>query len=93
MTKTYWNGEPCEAEQGSGVMLDSPEHPRFWGKAAGLVGQRVPVVRVTYNGQTFYLYDAGSQAWFKITEGKGSPWLSHADLKVSDYEPTPMDWK
>ena len=85
--ETFWNGEPCKAERGTGIMLDSPEHPRFWGRASGLIGQRVPVVRVEYNGQVFYLYDANSLGWHKVTDGQGSPSWSHHSLNVSDFEP------
>lgn len=85
--KTYWNGEPCKAERGSGVMLDSPEFPHFWGRAEGLVGTRVPVVKVEYGDQVFYLHNVEDQGWNKVTVGKGSPGWSHANLDVEGYEP------
>jgi len=87
MTDTYWNGEPAAAERGTGVMLDSPEFPRFWGREEGLVGQRVPVVKVNYGKQEFYLYNDNGLGWRKVTTGKGLPMYGHQNLDVEDFEP------
>lgn len=85
--KTYWNFEETPAERGTGVMLDSPEFPKFWGREAGLVGTRVPVVKVTYNGQEFYLYNDHDEGWDKVTRGHGGPQKYHRSLDVDKYVP------
>lgn len=82
---TYWNFEECQAEKGTGVMLDSPEFPAFWGRAAGLVGSRVPVVKVTQGDVQFYLYNDHNEGWNKITVGRGGPQYRHRDLAVDNY--------
>lgn len=81
-----WNGEPCRAQRGTGIVLDSPEFPIFWARTEGLIGERVPVVNVEYGAQRFTLYDEASQGWNKLTVGEGSPRVHHANLQVSDFE-------
>lgn len=87
----YWNGLPTYAVRGTGVVLDSPEFPQFWGR--DLVGQRIPVVRVVldgvnYGGGIAYLDDRDGSGWRKVTEGHGSPAYGHRDLDVRDFRPT-----
>jgi hypothetical protein len=82
---TFWNGEPCEAERGTGVMVDSPQFPLFWGREK--VGERVPVVKITYGDHTFYIYNDHNFGWLKVTEGRGLPNRMHADLDVEKYVP------
>lgn len=84
----YWNGLPTHAVRGTGVVLDCPEFPQFWGR--DLVGQRIPVVRivldgVNYGGGIAYLDDRDGSGWRKVTEGYGSPAYGHRDLDVRDF--------
>lgn len=85
--KTYWNFEECTAEKGTGVMLDSPQFPHFWGRDTGLIGSRVPVVKVTYGEQEFYLYNDHNEGWNKVTVGRGGPQYKHRNIDVEKYVP------
>lgn len=72
--KVFWNGEEVDAERGTGVMIDSPEFPMSWGREQGLIGQRVPVVKVRMrNGDRtpFFLWNKDNEGWKKVTEGRG----------------------
>lgn len=85
MTETFWNGLPTPAVRGTAEVADSPAHPLYW--ARELVGQRVPVVRVTldgvnYGGGVAYLYDEDGHGWIKVTKGQGSSRVGHKDLAV-----------
>lgn len=87
MSETYWNGLPTPAERGTAVVADSPEFPRYWAKTAGLIGKRIPVVRVVldgvnYGGGIAYLDDRDGIGWLKVTEGHGSPRYGHADVEI-----------
>lgn len=79
---TYWNGELTPAVRGTAVVADSTDFPLYWAREEGLVGNRIPVVWVKYNGTEFYLDDRGDKGWIKITEGKGSPRFSHANVVI-----------
>lgn len=86
--QAYWNGiEPVKAVRGTAVMLPSPQFPQFWGKTAGLVGQRVPVVQVARGNEVFYLFNEDNEGWRKVTEGRGSPAYRHRDLDVEKFVP------
>jgi hypothetical protein len=82
-TATFWNGEPCQATRGVGTVADAPEFPLYW--ARSMVGERVPVVQVTYGEQRFTLYDEGSAAWRALTIGRGSPRWLKSSLTVTDF--------
>ena len=87
---TYWNGEPCIATRGSGTVRDETDvFPLHW--ARELIGQRVPVVCIEYGDQRFYLYDEGGQGWHKVTAGRGSPRMHHANLRINDFTATQED--
>lgn len=87
--KTFWNFEPCKATRGTGVMVDSPEFPQFWGRREGLVGKRLPVVKVEYGDQVFYLDDRDGSGWFKVTVGRGGPGYRHGSLDVEGFTAEP----
>lgn len=89
MTRTWWNGEPCEAERGTVVVGRAPR-ATWW--CAELEGTRRRVVRVTYAGQVFYLDNDGENAgtgWRKVTTGKGWPDTFHASVPVD----APDTWR
>lgn len=86
-----WNFEPCIAARGTGVVLDAPTVPVFWARVEGLVGERIPVVQVSYYDQLFYLDDRGGRGWHKLTYGAGSPKFGHANLDVEDFVPIEQD--
>lgn len=84
MEEAFWQGEKVNATRGTGVMVDSPQFPQFWGRTSNLIGQRVPVVKVKMrtDDEPFYLYNRDNEGWRKLTEGKGSPRWPHRDLDV-----------
>ena len=85
----YWNGLPTEAECGTAIVADAPEFPRYWAKIDGLIGERIPVVRVVLDGVNFgggteYLDNRDGGGWLKVTEGHGSPAYGHATVRIVD---------
>lgn len=74
---TFWNGEPCQAVRVV-VIVGAPPRPTWW--CAALEGQQRKAVRVTYNGQVFYLDDETGTGWHKVTSGRGDPWIGHKSL-------------
>lgn len=90
----FWNGLPTEVERGTAVVADAPEFPQYWAKVEGIVGQRIPVVRVVldgvnYGGGTDYLDNRTGIGWYKVTEGRGSPRWGSASLGVEPDSFTP----
>ena len=82
---TYWNGLPTLAIRGTAVVADAPEFPQYWAK--NLIGMRIPVIRVVLEGVNFgggvtYLDNREGVGWLKVTEGKGMPQYSHADVAI-----------
>jgi hypothetical protein len=77
--KTEWNYEPCIAIRTIVVVGDAPEFPSYW--AREFIGQTRFAVRVTYNGQTFFIDDEDGSGWFKVTNG-GGPEYNHRNLGV-----------
>ncbi len=60
MEKTYWNGFETVAVRGTAIVADLPEHPEFWGRKEGIIGQRIDVVmldldQVNSGGGIIYL--------------------------------------
>lgn len=82
MTQTFWNGEPAPAVRGTAVVADAPEFPQYWARTEGIIGQRIPVVRVQYGQWLYVLDNRRGQAWDKVTRGNGSPRYGHADVKI-----------
>ena len=85
----YWNGLPTEVERGTATVADAPEFPAYWARAEGIIGQRIPVVRVVldgvnYGGGTSYLDDRDGSGWRKVTQGHGSPAYGHRDVAIID---------
>ena len=85
----YWNGLPTEVERGTAIVADAPEFPAYWARAEGIIGQRIPVVRVVldgvnYGGGTSYLDDRDGSGWRKVTQGHGSPAYGHRDVAIVD---------
>lgn len=75
---TYWNGLPTQAERGTAIVADAPEFPSYWARTEGIVGQRVPIVRVVldgvnHGGGVTYLDDRNGSGWAKVTNGRGAP--------------------
>lgn len=92
----YWNGLPTLASRGTAIVADAPQFPAYWAKADGIVGQRIPVVRVVldgvnYGGGVTYLDDRDGSGWAKVTTGRGSPRYGHADVavEIGSFEATP----
>lgn len=79
MSKTQWNGEPCEARRITAIVVDNASFPVYW--ARDLVGTRRDVVEVVYGGSTFYLYDEAGEGWHKVTHG-GSPRWAHSNITI-----------
>jgi hypothetical protein len=79
VSKTKWNGEPCQARRVTAIVADNGVFPMYW--ARHLVGTRRKVVEVTYAGETFYLDDEDGSGWNKVTHG-GSPHWGHSNLTI-----------
>ncbi len=82
-----WNGLPTEIERGTAEVADSPIFPAYWARVEGLVGTRIPVVRVVldgvnYGGGTTYLDDRQGQGYAKVMAG-GSPRRGHANVAIA----------
>lgn len=81
MTQTYWNGAPAEAVR-CVVRVGKSPRDSWW--CVNLEGQERDAVRVTHDGQaTFFLDDQDDKGWYKVTEGRGSPWIGHNQLPDS----------
>lgn len=83
----FWNGLPTEIERGTAVVAEIPESPLYWARTAGLVGTRIPVVRVVldgvnYGGGTAYLDNRDGDAYEKVTTGQGSPRFGHRTVAI-----------
>lgn len=76
---TYWNGEPAPARRVT-VVVGPSQRPTWW--CAELAGTTRAAVEVTYGGDVFYLDDEDGSGWHKVTEGHGSPRVSHSSLPV-----------
>lgn len=81
---TRWNGEPCQAERGTGIVADLGQFPFYWARNTGLVGTRVALVRVVYGGSTSYLLDDEGQGWAKVTLGGGGPHVGHKNVTIEE---------
>lgn len=91
-TRTWWNGEPCYARRGTVVVAPATQHHGYWAK--DLIGSRVRVVSVIYDGQMpLYIFDDRGQGWMKVTDGRGSPRFGHATVYADDatWEPDQSD--
>lgn len=87
----FWNGLPTKAVRGTGIVAESAA-PLFWG--SDLVGTRIEVVLVNlegvnYGGGAMLMDNRDGSAWYKVTEGKGSPRLGHRNLLIQEgsFEP------
>lgn len=80
--QTYWNGEETLAVRGTAVVTDTGQFPHYWAAQEGIVGERIPVVLVVYNGQVSFLDDRTGWGWHKVTEGHGSPAVGHKDVLI-----------
>jgi hypothetical protein len=85
----YWNGLPTTATRGTAVVADAPEFPAYWARTEGIIGQRIPVVRVdldgvNYGGGVSYLDDRDGSGWRKVTTGHGSPSYGHRDVAINE---------
>lgn len=85
--ETYWNGQPIAALRGTAVVADTDEFPGYWARRDGLIGDRIPVVRVehdggAYAGGTEYLDDRDGSGWRKVTEGHGGPRWPHRNVII-----------
>lgn len=92
--QAYWNGLPTAAERGTAVVAPAPEFPQYWAAREGIVGDRIPVVRVdldgvNYGGGIDYLDDRDGSGWAKVTRGMGSPRYGHRSLAIVDGSFTP----
>lgn len=83
----FWNGLPTEIERGTAEVADSRTFPAYWARVEGIVGTRIPVVRVVldgvnYGGGTDYLDDRQGQGYAKVMGG-GSPRAGHASVEIA----------
>lgn len=78
----YWNGEPAEAQRGTGVVVDDGRFPLYWARTEGIVGVRIPVVRVTYGDRVFDIDDRDDIGWLKVTKHHGSPRAFHRSVVI-----------
>jgi hypothetical protein len=82
--QAYWNGLPTTAARGTAVVTDDGTFPEYWARTEGIVGERIPVVRVdldgvNYGGGVAHLDDRDGSGWRKVTEGHGGPgWPSRS---------------
>lgn len=86
---TYWNGSKTPARRGTAVVADTPDMPKHWAKAEGLVGTRINVVEVdldgvNFGGGTHYLDDRDNSGWLKVTVGHGAPRYGHRNVDIED---------
>lgn len=81
MNAPQWNGEPCEAAKGS-VIVGASQRPTWW--CPELEGQRRKCVRVTYQGETFFIDDEDGSGSRKVFEEGGGPMSYHASIPVDD---------
>ena len=84
---TYWHGLPTIARRGTAVVADAPEFRLYWARA--LVGQRIPVVLVVLEGVnagggTAYLDNRDGHGWIKVTKGRGSARVAHAEVAIEE---------
>ncbi len=91
----FWNGLPTEIERGTAVVADAPQFPKYWARTEGIIGTRIAVVRVVldgvnYGGGTTYLDDRGGLGYAKLTDGRGSSGLGHADVEIEPGTFTPV---
>jgi len=77
MTGTFWNGEPCEARHVR-VIVGKALRPTWW--CANLEGTERLAIEVKQHGQVFFLDNADSSGWRKVTEGRGMPNFPHSSL-------------
>ncbi len=87
--QAYWNGLPTVAQRGTAVVAPAPEFPQYWAAREGIIGERIPVVRVVldgvnYGGGVTYLDDRDGSGWAKVTRGHGSPRYGHRDVGIED---------
>jgi hypothetical protein len=92
---TFWNGLPTEATRGTAVVADAPQFPLYWAKREGIIGQRIPVVRVVldgvnYGGGVDYLDDRDGSGWRKVTEGHGGPRWPHSGVEIEEGSFAPL---
>lgn len=80
VTATFWNGEPCTAVKGVGVVAENPNNKHYW--ARDLVGMMIQVVRVTYGGAAFDIDNRDGSGWRKVTVGGGSPRYRHRNVRL-----------
>lgn len=76
---THWNAMPCQARRVHVIVADTDQFPRYW--ARHLVGHERAAVRVSYNGDRFYLDDEDGSGWTKVTHG-GGPGYHHRELFI-----------
>lgn len=86
--QAYWNGLPTTAQRGTAVVAATPEFPQYWAAREGVVGQRIPVVRVdldgvNHGGGVTYLDDRDGSGWAKVTRGMGSPRYGHRNVRIA----------
>lgn len=80
--KTYWNGEPCDANRAIAV-ISEPAPPEITWAESGFFYTPTQIVEVNYQGTTFYLDNESGGGWAKVTRGRGSPRYGH-----KQYDPT-----
>lgn len=93
MTTGYWNGLPTEVERGTAEVADETAFPLYWARTEGIVGERIPVVRVVLDGVNFgggvaYLDNRDEAGWQKVMAG-GGPNAGHRDVTIVEgsFEP------
>lgn len=95
-TGTYWNGLPTIAERGTAIVAEAPEFPQYWAASEGLIGSRIPVVRVVldgvnYGGGVDFLDDRDGSGWRKVTVGHGGPAYGHRGVAIVEGSWKPGD--
>lgn len=85
---TFWNGEPTPCTRGTAIIADDGRFPDYWARGEGVIGLRMPVVRVDYGEHTSYLYDVDGEGWAKVTEGHGGPRWPHRNVAIE-----PGSWR
>lgn len=85
--KTYWNGLPTLAERGTAIVADAPEFPNYWARTEGIVGERIPVVRVVLDGVNAgggvdHLDNREGGGWLKVTAYRGSPAVGFRSVRI-----------
>lgn len=80
MSDTFWNGEPIPARKVI-VRVGKAMRPTWW--CAAYEGDEREAVEVNYGGIIYLLDNENGGGWYKVTTGRGSPFVTHLSLPTN----------